>query len=96
MAEGRYREAVATCRDALETAYGGNDNELHSELGYKVPGLREADKEARFWLARRGLWAVVHAAKHRDDATRDIEWERRDAQASILMLSALLEHDPPV
>ncbi len=96
MTEGRYREAIAACRDTLETAYGNEDKDRHPELEYSVKGLSEADKGARFWLARRGVWAVAHAAKHRDEATRDIEWERRDAQALILMLSALLEQDPPL
>ncbi len=77
-------------------AYGSDDKDLHPELGYNVTGLRDADKQARFWLVRRGVWAVAHAAKHRDEATHAIEWERRDAQALILMLSAPLEQDPPL
>jgi hypothetical protein len=96
MTEGRYREAVAACRDALETAYGIEDKDCHPELEYSVKGMQGADKQARFWLARRGVWAIANAAKHRDETTRDIEWERRDAQALILMLSALLEQDPPL
>lgn len=94
--EGRYRDAVSACRDALETAYGAADKDLHPELGYKVENLRDADKETRFWLVRRALWAVTHAPKHRDDATQDIEWERRDAAAIVTMLGALLEQDPPL
>jgi hypothetical protein len=96
MAEGRYRDAIAACRDALEQAYGGEDKDRHPELEYKVAGLRNADKQARFWLVRQAVWAVAHAAKHRDGATQAIEWDRRDAQALILMLSALLERDPPL
>jgi hypothetical protein len=96
MAEGRYREAIAACRDALETAYGSDDKSLYPELEYSVKGLQDANKQARFWLARRGVWAIANVAKHRDEATRQIEWERRDAQALILMLSALLEQDPPM
>jgi hypothetical protein len=84
MTEGRYREAIAACRDTLETAYGNEDKDRYPELAYSVKGLSEADKQARFWLARRGVWAVAHAAKHRDETTREIEWERRDAQALIL------------
>lgn len=95
MAEGRYREAIAACRDVLETAYGANDKDRHPGLEYRVAGMSEATKEERFWLARRGVWAVSHAAKHHDETTRDLEWQRRDAQAVILMLSALLEQDPP-
>jgi predicted transcriptional regulator len=96
MAEGRYRDAVSACRDALEAAYGAADKDLHPELRYKVENLRDADKETRFWLVRRALWALTHAAKHRDDATQDIEWERRDAAAVVTMLAALLEQDPPL
>ncbi|MGI8429978.1 MAG: hypothetical protein ACR2OB_11910 [Solirubrobacteraceae bacterium] len=96
MGEGRYRDAVSACRDALEAAYGAVDKDLHAELGYKVENLRDADKETRFWLVRRALWAVTHAAKHRDETTQDIEWERRDAAAVVTMLGALLEQDPPL
>jgi hypothetical protein len=96
MAEGRYRDAIATCRDALEIAYGSDDKNLYPNLGYTVTGLSEADKKERFWLARRGAWAIAHAAKHRDDTTDAIEWDRRDARALILLLSALLEQDPPL
>jgi hypothetical protein len=95
MAEGRYKEAVSRCRDVLETAYGRGDKNRYPGLGYAAPGLPEAGKEERFWLARRGLWAVAHAAKHSDDTTAKIEWGRRDAQALIVMLGALLELDPP-
>ena len=96
MAEGRYKDAVAACRDALEVAYGDADKNLHPELGYKVDNLRDADKETRFWLARQALWAVTHAAKHKDVVTQQIQWERRDAVAAITMLSALLELEPPL
>ncbi len=95
MAEGRYREAVATCRDVLEMAYGADDKNLHPKLEYRVSGISDATKEERFWLARRGVWAVAHAAKHHDEAIQGLEWHRRDAQAMILMLGALLEQDPP-
>ncbi len=95
MTSGRYRAAVAACRDALESAYGASDKDRYPELGYSVPGIREASKEERFWTLRRGAWAVANAAKHSDEETRDIEWERRDAQALILSVSALLQQDPP-
>jgi len=96
MAEGRYRDAVSACRDALETAYGSGDRDLHPELGYKVEKLQEAGKEARFWLIRRALWSVTNAAKHKDEVTQDIEWARRDAAAVVTMLAALLEQSPPL
>ena len=95
MMHGRYRSAISACRDALETAYGGSDKDLHPELKYSVSGIREATKEQRFWLIRRGAWSVANAAKHNDDETGDIEWGRSDAQALILTLSALLQQDPP-
>jgi hypothetical protein len=93
MSEGRSREAVAACRDALEVAFG-DDSRQYPELGYKAPGIEDAGKDARFWLVQRGLRAVAHAAKHRDGATADIEWERRDARALVVMVSALLEREP--
>lgn len=95
MTAGRFRAAVAACRDALESAYGASDKDKYPGLGYAVPGIREAGKEERFWTLRRGAWAVANAAKHSDEETRAIEWERTDAQALILSVSALLQQDPP-
>jgi len=94
--EGRFRDAVATCRDALEVAYGSSDKDAHPELEYKVTGITAADKAARFWLVRQALWAVTNASKHRDPTTQDIEWERKDAVAVASVLAALLEQDPPL
>jgi hypothetical protein len=72
MTEGRYRAAVAACRDALESAYGSSDGDRYPELGYSVAGIRKAGKEERFWTLRRGAWAVANAAKHNDEETGDI------------------------
>lgn len=94
MVEGRYRAAVAACRDALESAYG-SDGDRYPDLGYSVPGIRKAGKEERFWTLRRGVWAVANAAKHNDEEAGDITWGRSDAQALILSVSALLQRDPP-
>lgn len=96
MTGGRYREAVAACRDALESAYGASDKDRYPELRYSVPGIKQVGKAERFWILRRGAWAVANAAKHSDEQTRDIEWVRSDAQALILSVSALLQQDPPV
>lgn len=93
--DGRYREAVAACRDALEAAYGSNDGALHPELGYSVKNARQASKDARFWLVRQALWQLTHAAKHNDDVTQPIEWTRRDAVAALTVLAALLQQRPP-
>jgi nucleotide-binding universal stress UspA family protein len=78
----------------IMTVAGATDKDLHAELGYKLENLRDANGETRFWLVRRALWAVTHAAKHRDDATQDIELERRGAAAIVTMLGALHEQDP--
>jgi hypothetical protein len=93
--EGDYQQAVALCRRAMEAAYGPNEGSLHPELGYSVRSVKDADKEARFWLTRRGLWSLVHAANHGDEVTSTITWERRDAIAVIAILSAMLQQDPP-
>jgi hypothetical protein len=55
LVDGRYRDAVVSCRDALEAAYGSQDKTLFPALGYRVDKIREADKAARFWLVRQGL-----------------------------------------
>lgn len=95
LVDGRYRDAVAACRDALEAAYGSQDKTLFPDLRYRVEKLREADKAARFWLVRQGLWALTHAAKHNDELVQNIEWQRGDAVAAISILGALLEREPP-
>ena len=94
LADGDHRAAVAGCRDALELAYGDSDPPP-PELEFKAPGLKSADKEARFWLLRHALRSLAHAAKHSDSTATAIEWERRDAVALIRVLASLLERDPP-
>jgi hypothetical protein len=91
--DGRYRDAVAACRDALEVAYGAGDTNPSSELQYQVKNLDAANKEARFWLLRKALLSLTHAAKHNDEVTQIIQWSRRDAVAAISILSALLQQD---
>jgi len=81
-------------RDALEAAYGSTDASLHPELGYSAKNSRKANKDVRFWLVRQALWVLAHAAKHNDDATQPIEWERRDAVAALAVLTALLQQQP--
>ncbi|HVS84218.1 MAG TPA: hypothetical protein VHD91_01140 [Gaiellaceae bacterium] len=93
--EGRFREAVAACRDALEVAYGETDKNLYPELGNSLSNVQNAGKEARFWLVRRAVWAVTNAAKHRDAATQGIVWERSDAVAALTMVASILQLDPP-
>jgi hypothetical protein len=92
--DGRYREAVAACRDGLEAVYGSTDGSLHAELEYSVKNTREADKDARFWLIRQALWVLTHAAKHNDGVTQPIEWTRRDAVAAVAVLAALIQQAP--
>jgi len=94
LADGDHRAAVASCRDALELAYGDSDPPP-SELGFKAPGLQSADKEARFWLLRYALRSLANAAKHSDSTAAAIEWQRGDAVALIRILASLLERDPP-
>jgi hypothetical protein len=96
LADGRFSHAVEVCRDALEIAWGEGDRNPPAGLGYKVDGLKSAGKDERFWLVRQGLWAVTNAAKHKDETTQHIEWERRDAIAAVTMLASLLQRDPPL
>ena len=90
--QGDYSGAVGLCRDALEQGYGRDDGQAHPELG-TLTNLAAADKAARFWLIRRGLWAVAHAAKHSDEVAEAIEWRRSDAVAAIHILASLLRQD---
>jgi hypothetical protein len=96
LTEGQYEHAVALCRNALEAAYGDGDKHAPADLQFAAPGIRNAGKDERFWLIRRGLWSITDAAKHYDPAAQGIQWTRRDAVAAITILASLLEQNPPV
>jgi len=96
MNEGRYKDAVSECRDLLEAVYGSADPKRYPDFAPTFPKQREADKAVRFWLIRQALLVVAHAAKHQDEVTAEITWERKDVAAVISALAALVQQDTPL
>jgi hypothetical protein len=89
--DGRYRHAVAACRDLIEDVWG-------SEAGFPAfaptfKNKRQAGKDVRFWWTRQGVLQLTHAAKHADEVAVQIEWTRQDAVAAIRTIAALLQQD---
>lgn len=83
---GDWREAVAGCRNVLET--------LETALGDKdvsdgVPKSRS--KHERYRRLRRELLPLCHSAKHDDQVTEQFVWDREDALALLTSVSAILQ-----
>lgn len=89
--DGRYRHAVAACRDLIEDVWGEESG--FPAFAATFENKRQAGKDVRFWWARQSLLQVTHAAKHADDVAVQMEWTRQDAVAAIRMIAALLQQD---
>lgn len=87
MLHGHYREAVAACRDALESL-----NRLLNVSDENIPSERkERNKMERISAIRREIYNFTSAAKHSDKTTSEFEWYLADAKASISMIAILLQ-----
>ena len=89
---GEYREAVGCCRDVLESlsvALGDSDNQ-DPEVQSLFKNTRSMDKEARLRVLRRALKNLSHPARHADEVSAQIDWNRSDATSAITMIAALL------
>ncbi len=86
---GRFRDAVAACRDVLESLAA----ELHDEEEMKnvsfarLPGK---NKQERLRVLRKALISLAHAAKHSDSAAASIEWNYLDAQCMVIMAASVV------
>jgi len=83
---GDWREAVAGCRNALET--------LETALGDKGildPASKDRSKHERYRHLRRQLLPLCHSAKHDDEVTERFVWDREDALALLTSVSAVLQ-----
>lgn len=92
MARGAHREAVGLCRDVLESislALGDRDDQDTTFQTF-FANTRSMDKATRLRLVRRALKVLSHPARHVDQVTVQIEWDRADAGAMISMLAALM------
>ncbi len=92
MMNGEYREAVGCCRDVLEsisTILGDNDIQ-DPEVQQLFVNTKLMDKSARQRLLRRALKIITHPARHADEVSKNIEWQRLDSIAMITMTSTML------
>ncbi len=92
MNQGKSREAVGCCRDALEAlsdALGDKDDQdtAAQEL---FKNTRALDKAGRLRVLRRALKVFVHPARHGDEDSARIEYCRSDSVAIISMIAALI------
>jgi hypothetical protein len=93
MLRGKWRECVGQCRDVLE-AVGlalaeSNENEIPwASIG---SNQKELDKPSRLRIVRRALKLLTHPARHVDDVTVRMDWEREDA-VSVLSMTVAAFH----
>lgn len=93
MARGDYREAVGLCRDsidALSLALGDQDDQ-DAVLKPLFAGSRQMDKATRLRVLRRAAQLFTHPARHADEVSAQIEWNRLDAQTIVSIVAALLQ-----
>lgn len=98
MRDGRWRDCVSACRDALEQlapadGFGQQEEKLVNDLLGKS---KSWDKDQRFMAIRKALTIVTHAAKHADEITAGIQWDRVDAQSVVAITSLLAMRFPPM
>lgn len=94
MLYGKYRDAVGTCRDVVESLSTGlNDDQdrLPEEIEAWFEGQRTMSKEHRLRLVRRAVRVLTHPARHADKTASQIEWSSHDARAAIALVAALLQ-----
>lgn len=89
---GHYREAVGACRDVLEALSGAlNDrDDQDEEFRSLFEKSRDKDKAARVRVVRRALKVLCHPARHADEVSARIDWDRLDASAVIAMTGAVI------
>jgi hypothetical protein len=89
MLRGEYRDAVACCRDVIESlsrALGDSDERIKK----LVENTYVLDKPDRLRLVRQALKIFTHPAKHADEVAASFEWTREDAMAAIGMTGSLM------
>ena len=90
---GHYREAVGHCRDTLEAAtlaLGDKPDLSDQALKRLFDDSRAMDKVQRLQVVRRAMALLCHPARHVDEVTTRIDWDREDAVSVVSMAGALL------
>jgi len=89
---GEYRDSVAACRDVLEElATALQESDIADSRPPSLPDNRNSwTKEHRWENLRDALRILTHAAKHADQYTSGIAWNRADATTAIAIVAAEL------
>jgi|SRR5579884_1813760 len=95
MLAGRWRGAVAHCRDALELLIERNRNgtiESIQEIAAVAFNLKPdaRSKEQRLAVMGTDMYRLAHLSKHRKGSAQFTEWDRDDALAAISITAMLL------
>lgn len=82
-----HREAVALCRDALESLRAVLDDSAAAGAAWqrRSEEMEELDKAGRLLLVRRALWRLTSGAKH-----PIADWNRHEAISVLAMVSAVV------
>lgn len=89
MTQGRWREAVGKCRDVLES-FEAATRATDAERPELPKARRTWSKSQRYWNLQHAVMTLTHAARHADQLTQAIDWEREDAQAMLLMTASIV------
>lgn len=90
--DGRWRDTVGTGREVMEALSRalGQGKQDSREVNEALGKTSDKGKEDRIRLMRSALWVTGCAARHEDDVTAKIEWDREDALAALGMMTALV------
>lgn len=93
MTRGDWRETVGCCRDVLESLSValGEGKYTDPDMASIFENSRNKNKDERLRAIRQALMVFTHPARHADEVSAAIEWDRTDAVVMVSTLSALLK-----
>jgi hypothetical protein len=86
--DGRYGQAVATARMALDTSR--KRDQLATPSSYKDKNAKLRSVHERWSALHEALYQLTHVPHHDDDVTAGAEWSRADAVAVLAVTYALI------
>jgi len=86
--DGRYGQAIATARLALDTARPRDQLATPSSYKDKNPKMRSVHE--RWSALHEALYQLTHVPHHDDDVTAGAKWSRADAVAVLAATYALI------
>lgn len=90
--ERRFRNAVGSCRDVMESLSAALEDQDEKDLAVKAifENARSMDKERRFRVVRQAMKVLSNPAHHADAAADQSGWDRMDALSIVAMSAVLL------